>query len=186
MVPFATGGPGAPGASLTNITGGTPGTVALLGFGSSDPAFFAATPTSSITLTAVGGVTIANYAFMASRDGVVTSISAFFNFDALVTLGIAGVVTVRAELWISPNTASPLDPNNTFIPTGVAANISFVAPTPAFVILPGTFGSSTSLANFPVAAGSRLLMVFSVSAPVGVLPLATTVTGSASAGIAVQ
>jgi BclB C-terminal domain-containing protein len=177
IIPFATGAPDdGSGAQLISLLAPVPA-VALIGFGSSFPNYTLTTP-GVITLTPATG----NFSFMAPRDGVVTSISAFFNIDVALTLLATGTVTVQAELWISPNTVAIGDPNNTFVPTGVVTTIPFTVPV-GLILPAGTFGSSTSAAGFPVTSGSRLLMVFSVISPTTVLPIAFVVEGAASAGI---
>jgi hypothetical protein len=83
--------------------------------------------------------------------------------------------TVRAELW------SASAGSNTFTPTGV-----FVLLAPPFgpgVVVPGTSAFNTAAAALPVAAGDKLLMVFSLDTTATVLD---TLTGFSSAGVAIS
>jgi BclB C-terminal domain-containing protein len=101
------------------------------------------------------------------RPGTLTAISAFFSVTAAVTLGAA--VTIRAEIWRASATS------NTFTPTGAAVNL---LPSLGPIVTIGDVATGTAPAALSVAAGEKLLMVFSINNS-----LISTVTGFASAGI---
>ncbi|MCU6793768.1 hypothetical protein OB236_16810 [Paenibacillus sp. WQ 127069] len=153
---------------MTNVLGGLADTGGLIGFGSSTDGVTIGGGT--ITLSpGVGGVL--DFAFVAPRTGTVTSISAFFSVTLAVALGTA--VTIRAEIYTA------LAASNTFSPSG-----AFVLLTPAIgpIIAVGATASGTAVAGLPVAAGEKLLLVFSIDTAVAVL---TTVEGFGSAGISI-
>ncbi|WP_330219562.1 exosporium glycoprotein BclB-related protein, partial [Peribacillus muralis] len=163
IIPFASGGP----VVLTSVLGGLANTGALIGFGSSfDTVTIGG---GSITLGGVGGVL--DFAFVAPRAGTVTSISAFFSTTLAATLGTAA--TISAEIFTAPATS------NTFTPSGASVSL-----TPALgpIIAIGDTASGTAAAALPVAAGDKLLLVFSIESPVTLL---TTIVGFASAGITI-
>nr|WP_272898894.1 exosporium glycoprotein BclB-related protein [Brevibacillus laterosporus] len=93
-----------PFASGTPLAGGLAGT--RVGFGSSAPTVFALGTTIDLT-GAVG--TLLNFAYTVPRDGIITSISAYFSTTATISL-IGTTVTITAQLYSSPT------PNNTFNP----------------------------------------------------------------------
>jgi BclB C-terminal domain-containing protein len=173
IIPFASGTTPVV-LTRTDVAGVVVNTGAIVGFGSSAPT----ADLSAGTLTLGTGVgTITDFAFVVPRAGTVTSISAFFSATA-GTLAAAG--TVRAELWISPAAS------NTFTPTGV-----FVDLVPDFgpgVVAPGTTASGTATPTLPVAAGDKLLLVFSLN-PTTTPPGPTNIgalTGFASAGVGIS
>ncbi|WP_374718803.1 exosporium glycoprotein BclB-related protein [Parageobacillus toebii] len=167
IIPYASG---TTPVALATVAGGLVGTGAIVGFGSSAPT--ASLSAGTLTL-GVGVGNIPDFAFVVPRTGTVTSISAFFSATVGVTLGAAG--TVRAELWIAPALS------NTFTPTGV-----FVDLAPAFgpVVAIGATAAGTAAAALPVAAGDKLLLVFSLTAP-GSTAI-STLTGFASAGVGIS
>ncbi|MGE7186615.1 exosporium glycoprotein BclB-related protein [Peribacillus sp. NPDC006672] len=153
---------------MTNVLLGLANTGGLIGFGSSTDAVTIGGGT--ITLSpGVGGVL--DFAFVAPRAGTVSSISAFFSATAAVALGSA--VTIRAEVWTAAAAS------NTFTPSG-----AFVLLTPALGpgITIGETANNTASTGLGVAAGDKLLLVFSIETAVSVL---TTVEGFASAGITI-
>lgn len=149
---------------LTTLVGGLVGTVSLIGFGTAIPGVTLAG--TNIDLTAVTGTE----AFSVPRAGTITSISA--SFTATVALDLLGTAQVRAQIYRAPAGS------NVFSPT-----TAFVDLTPALsTIAVGTIASGTAnVAPVPIAAGDRLLMVYSVTTTG--LAVATTLTGNASAGI---
>lgn len=169
IIPYASGIP----SSLTTVLGGVLNTGSVVGFGSS---------TSNVSLTGgtidlTGGPgTLLNFAFSVPRDGVITSISAYFSTVLAVDLA-ASSLTITAQLYES--TA----PNNTFTPIPGA---SVTLPPLTGLINIGTIRSDiTTGLSIPVTAETRLLMVFSV-AVTGGPDIATTVLGYASAGVAIN
>ncbi|MFJ7747903.1 exosporium glycoprotein BclB-related protein, partial [Peribacillus sp. NPDC097295] len=161
IIPFASGTP----VALTSVLGGLANTGALIGFGSS---FEGVTVGGGTITLGTGG--ILNYSFVAPRAGTITSISGFFSATATVTLGAA--VTIRAQIYTAPAAST------TFTPTGAFVDL---APTLGPIISIGEVASGTSAVAVPVAAGDKILMVFSINNT-----LISTVAGFASAGISID
>ena len=116
---------------------------------------------------------MANLAFSAPRTGTITSIAAYFSVVTGLSL-LGTTITVHAQLYSSPT------PNNTFSP--ISAAVVNLSPTIGGIISIGNITSGiTSGLSIPVTAGTRLLMVFSITSS-GV-SLANTLTGYASAGV---
>ncbi|BDG36257.1 exosporium glycoprotein BclB-related protein [Saccharococcus caldoxylosilyticus] len=158
----------------TDVAGVTVNTGAIVGFGSSAPTVDLGAGTLTL---GVGATNIPDFAFVVPRAGTITSIAAFFSATVGITLAAAG--TVRAELWIAPATS------NTFTPTGVFVNL---VPDFGPVVTVGNTAAGTATASFPVAAGDKLLMVFSLN-PTTTPPGPTNIgvlTGFASAGVAIS
>ncbi|MFJ6209481.1 exosporium glycoprotein BclB-related protein [Lysinibacillus sp. NPDC092081] len=147
---------------LVSLASGLIDTVSLVGFGTSIPGV--TLTGTNIDLTAVTGTE----AFSVPRAGTITSISA--SLSATVALTLTGTATVRAQIYRA------VAGSNVFSPT-----TAFVDLAPALsTIAIGTITSGTAnVAPVPVAAGDRLLMVFSVTSS----GIVTTITGNASAGI---
>ena len=163
IIPYASGLP----VDLLAL-GGT----SLVGFGSS----IAGPPVIGGTISLAGGPFInLNYAFSAPRNGVIESISGYFSTTTNLTL-LGNTVTVTAELYSSST------PDNIF--TAVPGAKVTLAPNLTGSPLAGTIvnGVTTGL-NIAVAAQTRLLMVYTVSA-VGP-PLFTPVSGYASGGVSI-
>ncbi|KAA8745999.1 exosporium glycoprotein BclB-related protein [Paenibacillus sp. UASWS1643] len=167
IIPFASGGP----AILTTVAGGLVGTTSLIGFGSSATGISIIGGTLDLTGTLVGP--LINFAFSAPRDGVITSIAAYFSTTAALTL-VGSTVTITAQLFSSPA------PNNAF--TAVPGALVTLAPPLTGLIALGSIsnGITTGLA-IPVTAETRLLLVFSATATG--LTLLNTVVGYASGGV---
>ncbi|ETT37624.1 collagen triple helix repeat protein [Paenibacillus sp. FSL R5-192] len=167
IIPFASGGP----AILTTILGGLVGTTSLIGFGSSATGVSILGGTIDLTGTIVGP--LINFAFSVPRDGVITSIAAYFSTTAALAL-VGSTVTITAQLFSSPT------PNNAF--TAVPGAVVTLAPPLTGIIALGSIsnGITTGLA-IPVTAQTRLLLVFSATA--AGLSLVNTVVGYASGGV---
>ncbi|WP_432749950.1 exosporium glycoprotein BclB-related protein [Paenibacillus amylolyticus] len=167
IIPFASGGP----AILTTIAGGLVGTTSLIGFGSSATGVSILGGTIDLTGTIVGP--LINFAFSAPRDGVITSIAAYFSTTAALAL-VGSTVTITAQLFSSPT------PDNAF--TAVPGAVVTLAPPLTGIIALGSIsnGITTGLA-IPVTAQTRLLLVFSATATG--LSLVNTVVGYASGGV---
>ncbi|NLP27046.1 MAG: hypothetical protein GX365_06835, partial [Clostridiales bacterium] len=168
IIPFASGST----VELTSLALGLAGFPGLIGFGNS--VTNATILGANIDLTGtVGG--ILNFAFSVPRDGIITSISAFFNVVVALNL-ILTDVTVNAQLYRAPTTS------NIFSPIGGS---QVILPSLTGTIAIGTTRSNilTGL-SIPVSAQDRLLMVFSITAS-GV-NLINTVIGYASAGITIE
>ncbi|WP_338594473.1 exosporium glycoprotein BclB-related protein [Paenibacillus sp. Y5S-9] len=167
IIPFASGGP----AILTTILGGLVGTTSLIGFGSSATGVSILGGTIDLTGTIVGP--LINFAFSVPRDGVITSIAAYFSTTAALAL-VGSTVTITAQLFSSPT------PDNAF--TAVPGAVVTLAPPLTGIIALGSIsnGITTGL-TIPVTAQTRLLLVFSATATG--LSLVNTVVGYASGGV---
>ncbi|WP_275445962.1 exosporium glycoprotein BclB-related protein [Paenibacillus sp. ACRSA] len=167
IIPYASGLP----VALTTVLGGLLNTSSLVGFGNS--AIGISINGGIIDLTGAAG-TLLNFAFSASRAGTITSLAAYFSTTAGLSL-VGSTVTITAQLFRS--TA----PNNSF--TAVPGALVTLAPPLTGVLTLGTISSGlTTGLSIPVAAGDRLLMVFSASVTAGI-DVATTVAGYASGGL---
>ena len=169
IIPYASGLP----VALTTVLGGLLNTSSLVGFGNS------ATGVSAnggiIDLTGAAG-TLLNFAFSASRTGTITSLAAYFSTTAGLSL-IGSTITITAQLFRSTT------PNNSF--TAVPGAVVTLTPSLTGSLALGTISSGlTTGLSIPVAAGDRLLMVFSASVTAG-LDVATTVAGYASGGLTI-
>lgn len=167
IIPFASGGP----AILTTVLGGLVGTTSLIGFGSSATGVSILGGTIDLTGTIVGP--LINFAFSVPRDGVITSIAAYFSTTAALAL-VGSTVTITAQLFSSPT------PDNAF--TAVPGAVVTLAPPLTGIIALGSIsnGITTGL-TIPVTAQTRLLLVFSATATG--LSLVNTVVGYASGGV---
>ncbi|MEO2259266.1 exosporium glycoprotein BclB-related protein [Paenibacillus amylolyticus] len=167
IIPFASGGP----AILTTVLGGLVGTTSPIGFGSSATGVSILGGTIDLTGTIVGP--LINFAFSVPRDGVITSIAAYFSTTAALAL-VGSTVTITAQLFSSPT------PDNAF--TAVPGAVVTLAPPLTGIIALGSIsnGITTGLA-IPVTAQTRLLLVFSATATG--LSLVNTVVGYASGGV---
>ncbi|MGE7837686.1 exosporium glycoprotein BclB-related protein [Viridibacillus arvi] len=162
IVPFASG---TIPVVLVTLAGGLVGTSSLVGFGTAIPGV--SLVGNNIDLSAVTGTE----AFSVPRAGSITSISASLSATVALTL-VGGTATVTAQVYRA------VAGSNVFSPTTALVNL-----TPALsTIAVGTITSGTAnVAPVSVAAGDRLLMVYSVTTTG--IALATTITGNASAGI---
>jgi BclB C-terminal domain-containing protein len=129
---------------------------------------------ATIDLTGAEGELL-NFAFSVPRAGTITSIAAFFSTVAALSL-VGTTVTITAQLYESTT------PNNNF--NFVPGTTVTLVPSLTGILSLGTVSNAllTGL-SIPVAAQTRLLMVFSASAT-GV-SLINTVDGYASAGITI-
>ncbi|MFJ8514051.1 exosporium glycoprotein BclB-related protein [Lysinibacillus xylanilyticus] len=160
IIPFASG---TVPVALAAVAGGAIGTVSMVGFGTAIPGV--TLTGTNIDLSAVTGTE----AFSVPRDGTITSISATLS----VTLAVptfTGTATVRAQIYRAPAGSNIFSPTDAFVDLAPALTSLAVG-----VI---TFGTR-NVTPVPVAAGDRLLMVFSVTTS----GVAALVTGNASAGI---
>ncbi|MDH6673922.1 BclB C-terminal domain-containing protein [Paenibacillus sp. LBL] len=168
IIPFASGIP----LALTTIVGGLVGTVGLVGFGISGPTVTLAGGT--IDLTGAGGTAL-DFAFNTPRAGTITAISATFsNTLALDLLGTT--VTVTAQLYSAPATSNIFTP----IP---GALVTLAPPYTGAVTLGTVSNGFLDGLAIPVAANTRLLMVFSTTATG--LTLITATAGYGSAGVSI-
>nr|WP_241840698.1 exosporium glycoprotein BclB-related protein [Fictibacillus sp. S7] len=161
---------------MTNVLGGAIQTGGLIGFGSSIDSVSIAG--ASITLGVLG---VLDFAFVVPRDGIVTSISAFFS--ATVGVIFSEDVTVRAQLWTSTTAGVP-DPNSsTFTP--IAGAFVDLVPDydPTVVLGDNAFGTASPI-SIPVSTGDKLIMVFSLVGSDSIT--LDSLTGFASAGIVIS
>jgi BclB C-terminal domain-containing protein len=147
------------------------GLPALVGFGSS--ALDLSILGANIDLTGTGG-TLLNFAFSVPRNGVITSISAFFSTTVALSL-IGSTVTITAQLYSSPT------PNNIFSP--IPGALVTLPPITGIINIGDTLNDITTGLAIPVTAQTRLLLVFFATA--SGLSLINTVVGYASAGVTI-
>jgi len=147
---------------LVSGLGGLIGTVSLVGFGTNITGI--SLTGTIIDLSAVTGTE----AFSVPRAGTITSISA--TFKSAVTLALTQPATVRAQIYRAVAGSSIFSPTTAFVDLAPALTTLAVGTL--------TFGTA-NVTPVPVAAGDRLLMVFSATTS----SLVETITGSVSAGI---
>jgi len=158
IIPFSSGN--VP-VVLTSVAGGAIGTVSEVGFGTSITGVTLVGTNIDVTSALLG-----TEAFSVPRAGNITSISASFSATVGVTVG---TTTITAQVYRAPAGS------NVFSPTSALVNLAPALTT----IAVGTIAFGTAnVVPIPVAAGDRLLMVFSITSTG-----AATVTGNASAGI---
>ncbi|QGG53479.1 exosporium glycoprotein BclB-related protein [Lysinibacillus pakistanensis] len=161
IIPFSSGT--AP-VALAAVAGGVISTVSMVGFGTSIP---------GVTLTGtnidLAGATTGMEAFSVPRAGTITSISATLSVTVAVAT-FTGTATVRAQIYRAPAGSNLFSPTDAFVDLAPALT--------SLVVGAITFGTR-NVTPVPVAAGDRLLMVFSVTTS----GAAALVTGNASAGI---
>lgn len=167
IIPFSSG---VTPVVLTTVAAGLISLPSLIGFGTAIPS----------TAGILGGILdltgLLNEAFQVPRAGSITAISASFTTTVALDL-LAGSATITAQVYRAPAGSS------VFTATNAAVNLLPAITGPLAV---GTVSSaSADVAPIPVAPGDRLLMVYTVTASEG-LPLATVITGSASAGITIS
>ncbi|WDL94450.1 collagen-like repeat preface domain-containing protein [Bacillus sp. HNR-4] len=157
IIPFASG---TTPAALVNALIANTGT--LLGFGFSQPGVGLAGGTSITLALGVG-----DYAFVAPRDGVITSLAGFFS--ATAALSPLSPVQVQIQILTAPAAS------NTFTVQGAPLLL-----TPAFAAIAiGSTASGIIPEAIPVVAGDKILLYVSLTAA---SPIAA-VAGFVSAGI---
>ncbi|SEJ48983.1 BclB C-terminal domain-containing protein [Dyadobacter sp. SG02] len=165
IIPYASGTP----VVLTTLLGGLVGTTSVVGFGS-----------NAAGITLIGGTidatSLTNMAFSVPRDGTITSMSGFFSNTVALSL-IGATATIQAQLYSAPPTS------NVF--SAVPGAIVTLAPGFTGLVAIGTIASGlTSGLSIPVTAGTRLLLVYSASAPGSFI--ANSIAGYASAGVGIN
>lgn len=154
--------------ALTSILGGVAGLPSFVAFGDNFPGV--SVLGNTINLNGLG-----NEAFVVPRNGTITAFSAYFSTTAALNL-IGTTITVQAQIY--QNTT--LDNNFTAIP-GTALSLS---PTLNGLVSIGTVSDGLlSSLSIPVLAGTRLLLVYSITAT-GV-SLINEVIGTGSAGLVI-
>ncbi|MDM5438827.1 exosporium glycoprotein BclB-related protein [Bacillus hominis] len=161
VIPYASGTP----VVLATVADSVIVTSGLLGFGSS---FGLNVSLASINLTSA----IQDFAFVAPRDGTITSLAGFFSVTVGIALpGLASPVRVQMQLYKASATG------NTFTPIGTPLLLD-----PAFTTIAANAPlSGIAPQAIPVAAQEKILLV--VSLTTNGANLASAVTGFASAGI---
>ena len=147
---------------------GVAGTGAYLGFGSQMPG-----------VNAFGGaisLTTGTMAFTAPRSGTITSLSANFTTDPSLAVAL-GTSFVQAQIYIAPAGTT------TFNPVGTILTLS---PGITVGSLGGSLLSGSQVENIPVNQGDQILLEFGAYNNGGILVVASTVNGVASAGIAIS
>lgn len=164
LVPLASGLP----VTLVGLLGNLIGTTSLVGFGSSYVG--ASLVGGNISLVGAPGVAT-NMAFQMPRDGIITSVSAFFSVTAAISLLANINLTLQLYASLTPD-------SNIFAPIPGA---TATAVLPGILAIGDTVSAVTDGLNIPVSAGTRLLAVFSATST-----LAVTLAGYASGGIAIS
>lgn len=166
IIPFASG----TSITVTTVLGGSLNTSSAVAFGSG---------VGNITISAgtISIDTLSNVAFSASRDGTITSLTAFFSTTAALVL-VGSTVTITAQLYESAT------PDNSFV--AVPGAVVTLAPALTGILAIGRISSGTTTGlSIPVTAGTRLLMVFSANVSAG-LDIDATIAGYASAGLSID
>jgi len=128
---------------------------------------------SPISLTSATG--IANFAFVAPYTGTITDISATFTVVAATSIGL-GNTYVQVQLYSAPAGST------TFSPAGSVLTLS-----PGVSLLTvGELLTGNMATSIPVTQGDQLLLVFGAYSDGGILVLAGSINGYASAGIAIS
>lgn len=114
------------------------------------------------------------FSFNTPTARVISSIGATFTFDDDLTAHLPPTdITIRAEIWVAPFGSQ------VFSPSG--AGVDFAPINTSAILANTTIYAPPTLLNVPVAAGSRLLMVFSRTSNPSSPPI--TIFGGCSAGI---
>lgn len=174
MIPFASGTPVA--MTFAGLPGDVPllETAGLIAFGNSSDGFVVSLPDETINITGGAGIT-ANMAYQASRDGVITSFSAFYSNVSIVNLGGIDVASIIVNLFVSQ-----ADTSNVFeeLP-GVEITLGpFTSGSP----LGATASAVISGLSVPVTAGLRYMLVSRLDTT-GELGVIATATGYVSGGV---
>jgi BclB C-terminal domain-containing protein len=170
IIPFASGAP----CTATTTLGGISNTSVLAGFGNCTQGV--TTFGGVIDLTGGSGVPV-NFAFSMPRDGVITSITAYFSSTTAVAL-IGTTISLQGQLYASTT------PNNIFTPIPGATVTLAPAMTGILAIGTASNGITTGL-SIPVAAQTRLLFVGSATVTAGI-DMSTTIPGYWSGGVSIQ
>lgn len=141
----------------------------MIGFGSND----AAVAIGGLIDT-TGGTSVA---FSVPRDGLVTSIYAYFSITVAATL-IASTVTITAQLYSSTT------PDNSFAPIP-GTEVALTPPLTGVVAIGAISSGGIDGLSIPVAAGTRLMLVLTPDVTAGA-DVATILTGVASGGITIE
>lgn len=114
---------------------------------------------------------IGDYAFVAPRDGTITSLAGFFSSAAAITVADSHI---QLQIFIADNPLS-----NTFDPQ---VPVLALAPTLPVVAIPGaTAAGIIQGLNIPVSAGDKILVYATVESAT-----LATVIGFISAGITIE
>lgn len=168
IIPFASGTP----ITITTIDSGAEGIPAFIGFGDSTCGISQLTTTIDLTNPAR---TNTNFAFSMPRDGIITSITAYFSTTVALSL-INTTISIKAQLYSSnvPNNIFTLVPGTT-----VTLVPSFTGQVPIGSISSGIISNL----SIPVTSQTRLLLVFFATATGS--NLANSIVGYASAGLSI-
>nr|WP_295972072.1 exosporium glycoprotein BclB-related protein [uncultured Bacillus sp.] len=153
-------------AVLTFVLGGLLSTSTIVGFGTSIPGI-------SIAGGVIDTTGLLNIAFTVPRAGTITGIAA--NFQITLALDLLGsTAAVNATLFRA------ISGTNVFAPIpGATVQLQ---PSLTGTLAIGTLLSGITALSAPVAAGDRLMMVFTAVNTSGI-PIAAVITGNASAGV---
>lgn len=168
IIPFSSGTP----ITLTTLDTGAEGIPAFIGFGNGTCGI--SQLASQIDLTNPAR-TDTNFAFLMPRDGIITSISAYFSTTVALSLTNT-TVSIKAQLYSSTT------PNNIF--TAIPGAIVTLVPNLTGQAPIGSISNGIiSNLSIPVSSQTRLLLVFSATATGSIL--VNSIVGYASAGISI-
>ncbi|WP_435868769.1 exosporium glycoprotein BclB-related protein [Bacillus mycoides] len=141
-----------------SVAGGLANTGALLGFGISLP---------GVGLVGVDlDIAVGDYAFVAPRDGTITSIAGFFS--ATAALGVLTPIQIQLQVYKATAGGNTFAPQPTPVPIG--------GPITALII--GQTLTGIQAVSIPVVAGEKILLYASINASI-----VAVATGFISAGI---
>lgn len=163
IIPFSSGDP----IAVTTIALGLVGLPAFVGCGNSIQSPVILTPTIDISA-------LTNYAFLAPRNGTITSFAALLSTTAALAL-VGSTVTVTAQIYSSTT------PDNTFSPIA-GVSVDFILT--GIIAAGEVFNAIVTGLAVPIVAEDRLLLV--VSATAAGKSLTNTVAGFLSAGLSIN
>ena len=163
IIPFSSG---VTPVVLATLLGGVVGVPSLIGFGTAIPGV--AILGNQIDLSG-----LITEAFSVPRAGNITAISASFTSTLGVTL--LGSTTVQATVFQAPAGSS--------IFTATTATVNLAPPFTGVLVGGETAFATATVGPIPVAAGDRLLMVYTIATEG--ITVAQVLTGTASAGITI-
>lgn len=167
IIPFSSG---MTPLNLSSLLGGAVGPAVAVGSASNLPVMV---NSGIIDLTG----STSNVAFVVPRNGTITSLSGFFANITNLSL-IETTLTIKGQLYQSEDPQSSL-----FVPVP-GAMINLNPGLTGIVSVGQTLSGSLSGLAIPVAQGTRLMMVYSIST--SGLSLAQNISGTISGGLNIQ
>ncbi len=165
IIPFASGGA----TIMTTVLDNLAGVQALVGFGN-----------NTIGTLAGGLIDISgssSFAFSVPRDGIITSIAAYYSVGAELDL-VGSTVTITAQMYRSAT------PNDSFAPV-VGASCTLDPPLTGLVSVGAISSGLVTGLYIPVTAGTRLMFVLSARVTEGI-DIETMLSGFVSGGLSLK